>query len=155
MSRCSNRAALNSLCRTLAAEEPELTAVALRPGVVDTPMQAELIKEGRFRSITCLNQRMKRRLRNPFVTCSQRTDVRQGLVSCISHTSFDRKLQKKLITLNRSHSQRFVDIHAQKKLVPPAYSGHVLAALAVKADKELSGQFVNYSDESMSAYQPS
>lgn len=52
-------------------------------------------------------------------------------------------------------SQRFVDIHAQKKLVPPAYSGHVLAALAVKAEKSLSGQFVNYSDESMSAYQPS
>lgn len=52
-------------------------------------------------------------------------------------------------------SQRFVDIHAQKKLVPPAYSGYVLAALAVKADKGLSGQFVNYSDESMSAYQPS
>ena len=30
------KAALNSLCRTLATEEPEITAVAIRPGVVGT-----------------------------------------------------------------------------------------------------------------------
>ncbi|KAK9898448.1 short-chain dehydrogenase [Cystobasidium minutum MCA 4210] len=101
-----SKAALNALCRTLAAEEPEITAVALRPGVVDTPMQTELIAEAK----------------------GQMSD---------------------------KDYQRFVDIHEQKKLVPPEYSGHVLAALAVKADKGLSGQFVNYSDESMSAYQPS
>lgn len=99
-----SKAALNSLCRTLAAEEPEITAVALRPGVVDTPMQAELIADAK----------------------GQMSD---------------------------KDYQRFVDIHAQKKLVPPAYSGHVLAALAVKAEKSLSGQFVNYSDEALSAYQ--
>lgn len=47
-----NRAALNALCRTLAAEEPEITAVALRPGVVDTPMQTELIADGELSSYT-------------------------------------------------------------------------------------------------------
>lgn len=40
------RAAVNSLCRTLAAEEPEIVAISVRPGVVDTPMQQELIAEG-------------------------------------------------------------------------------------------------------------
>lgn len=36
----ASKAALNSLCRTLANEEPDITAVALRPGIVDTDMQA-------------------------------------------------------------------------------------------------------------------
>lgn len=30
----ASKAALNSLCRTLAVEEPSLTAIAVRPGVV-------------------------------------------------------------------------------------------------------------------------
>ena len=39
---CSAKAGLNQFTRVLAAEEPELTAVAVRPGVVDTHMQALL-----------------------------------------------------------------------------------------------------------------
>ena len=39
---CATKAALNHFTRVLAAEEPEVTAVAVRPGVVDTSMQAEL-----------------------------------------------------------------------------------------------------------------
>lgn len=81
---------------------------------------------------------------------SQRTNVRERLVSTLNGT-----MPREVLMNAPYNSQRFVDIHEQKKLVPPAYSGHVLAALAVKADKSLSGQFVNYSDESMSAYQPS
>jgi len=38
----ASKAALNSLCRTLAKEEPDITAIALRPGIVDTDMQAIL-----------------------------------------------------------------------------------------------------------------
>ncbi|KLO18014.1 short-chain dehydrogenase [Schizopora paradoxa] len=38
----ASKAAMNSLCRTLAQEEPEVVCVALRPGMVDTPMQALL-----------------------------------------------------------------------------------------------------------------
>lgn len=42
----------------------------------------------------------------------------------------------------------FMDIHADKKLVKPEVSGHVIAALAIKAPKSLSGQFVSWdSDE--------
>jgi NAD(P)-dependent dehydrogenase (short-subunit alcohol dehydrogenase family) len=35
----SSKAALNHLARTLAVEEPDVTTVAVRPGVVDTDMQ--------------------------------------------------------------------------------------------------------------------
>ncbi|KAI0832381.1 short-chain dehydrogenase [Trametes gibbosa] len=43
----TGKAAMNSLCRTLAQEEPDVTCVALRPGMVDTPMQALLRDRGR------------------------------------------------------------------------------------------------------------
>ncbi len=43
---CASKAALNMFNATLAAEEPEITAVALRPGVVDTPMQEVIRKWG-------------------------------------------------------------------------------------------------------------
>ncbi|KAH9853508.1 short-chain dehydrogenase [Lenzites betulinus] len=42
----AGKAAMNSLCRTLAEEEPDVTCVALRPGMVDTPMQALLRDRG-------------------------------------------------------------------------------------------------------------
>ena len=43
---CASKAALNQFTRVLAAEEPQIAAVAVRPGVVDTPMQAFLRREG-------------------------------------------------------------------------------------------------------------
>jgi NAD(P)-dependent dehydrogenase (short-subunit alcohol dehydrogenase family) len=43
---CASKAALNQFTRVLAAEESELTAVAIRPGLVDTQMQALLRSEG-------------------------------------------------------------------------------------------------------------
>ena len=39
---CVSKAALNHFTRILAVEEPGVTAVAVRPGVVDTPMQTLL-----------------------------------------------------------------------------------------------------------------
>ncbi|KAI0638152.1 short-chain dehydrogenase [Trametes polyzona] len=42
----AGKAAMNSLCRTLAQEEPDVTSVALRPGMVDTPMQALIRSRG-------------------------------------------------------------------------------------------------------------
>lgn len=38
----AGKAAMNSLCRTLAEEEPNVVSVAVRPGMVDTNMQATL-----------------------------------------------------------------------------------------------------------------
>ena len=43
---CAAKAALNHFTRVLAVEEPELTAFALRPGVVDTDMQTFIRQEG-------------------------------------------------------------------------------------------------------------
>lgn len=43
---CAAKAGLNHFTRVLAAEEPGITAVAVRPGVVDTQMQAVLRNQG-------------------------------------------------------------------------------------------------------------
>jgi NAD(P)-dependent dehydrogenase (short-subunit alcohol dehydrogenase family) len=43
---CTAKAGLNHFTRVLAEEEPELTAVTVRPGVVDTDMQATIRNEG-------------------------------------------------------------------------------------------------------------
>ncbi len=44
---CTSKAALHMFGQVLAAEEPDLTVVALRPGVVDTAMQAAIRERGR------------------------------------------------------------------------------------------------------------
>lgn len=43
---CVSKAALNHFTRVLAEEEPEITTLAFRPGVVDTAMQATIRREG-------------------------------------------------------------------------------------------------------------
>jgi NAD(P)-dependent dehydrogenase (short-subunit alcohol dehydrogenase family) len=43
---CAAKAALNHFTRVLSAEEPRLTVMAVRPGVVDTQMQATIRREG-------------------------------------------------------------------------------------------------------------
>lgn len=43
---CVAKAALNHLNQVLSVETPQVTAVAIRPGVVDTPMQSQIRREG-------------------------------------------------------------------------------------------------------------
>jgi NAD(P)-dependent dehydrogenase (short-subunit alcohol dehydrogenase family) len=43
---CTAKAALNHFSRLLAEEEPEITSIAFRPGVVETAMQAVIRHEG-------------------------------------------------------------------------------------------------------------
>lgn len=43
---CTAKAALTHFTRVLAAEEPSITAVSLRPGVIDTNMQTRIREEG-------------------------------------------------------------------------------------------------------------
>jgi len=43
---CTAKAGLNHFTRVLAAEEPDVVCVAVRPGVVDTGMQEELRRQG-------------------------------------------------------------------------------------------------------------
>jgi NAD(P)-dependent dehydrogenase (short-subunit alcohol dehydrogenase family) len=44
---CAAKAALNHFTRVLAEEEPEVTAIAIAPGVVDTTMQQTIRQEGK------------------------------------------------------------------------------------------------------------
>lgn len=46
---CASKAALNMLTRVQALEEPDVTAIAFRPGATDTPMQAVIREQGRHR----------------------------------------------------------------------------------------------------------
>ena len=43
---CASKAALTHFKRVLAAEEPRITSISIRPGVVDTDMQAVLRELG-------------------------------------------------------------------------------------------------------------
>ncbi|KAJ8658326.1 hypothetical protein O0I10_006009 [Lichtheimia ornata] len=43
----SSKAALNHLTATLANEEPEITSIAIRPGIVDTSMQKTIREQGK------------------------------------------------------------------------------------------------------------
>jgi NAD(P)-dependent dehydrogenase (short-subunit alcohol dehydrogenase family) len=43
---CATKGALNQFNRVLAAEEDSITAIAVRPGVVDTPMQTAIRTQG-------------------------------------------------------------------------------------------------------------
>ena len=43
---CAAKAGLNHLSRVVALEEPDVTTISIRPGVVDTAMQARIRREG-------------------------------------------------------------------------------------------------------------
>jgi hypothetical protein len=43
--------------------------------------------------------------------------------------------------------QIFKDAHSKGQLIKPEVSGHVIAALALQAHKELSGLFVSWDSE--------
>lgn len=85
------KAALNMLTKALAEEAPEVVALALRPGVVDTAMQATIREEGKA-----------------------------GMPA--------------------ERYQRFVDYHERGELLPPEKPGRALAALALHAPPEWSGE---------------
>ena len=106
--------------RTLAQEEPDVTSVALRPGMVDTPVRSSqylLIGTGKL-------------------TMSDDTEQMQELIRNRGPSTMDSELLKK-----------FTDAHEKGELVKPEDAGHVIAALALKAPKTLSGQFVNWNGD--------
>jgi len=43
----ASKSALNHFTQTLSAEEPEVISIAMRPGVVDTPMQRQIREQGK------------------------------------------------------------------------------------------------------------
>lgn len=91
----ATKAALNHLALTLGAEEPEVTTIAVRPGVVDTKMQQEI-----------------------------------------------RDVHSKM--MQEKDTKRFVQLYKDGSLLQPEQPGHVLAQLAIKGPRELSGRFLRY-----------
>ncbi|KZS98052.1 NAD(P)-binding protein [Sistotremastrum niveocremeum HHB9708] len=94
----ASKAAMNSLARTFANEEPDIVSVAVRPGAVDTDMQGVLRATG------------------------------PG-------------------AMNPTDISRFIQMHEAGTLVKPEDTGYVIASLALKAPKSLSGAFVSWDKE--------
>ncbi|KAI0347254.1 short-chain dehydrogenase [Trametopsis cervina] len=95
----ASKAAMNSLCRTLAMEEPDIVCVAVRPGKVDTAMQAQI----------------------------------RGL------TGTDK--------MRPEDVAEFVKSYEEGELIHPEESGHVIASMALNANREFSGQFISWNSE--------
>jgi NAD(P)-dependent dehydrogenase (short-subunit alcohol dehydrogenase family) len=91
------------LAACVAAEEPDIVTLAIRPGVVDTEMQRE---------------------------------VREDYKDKLSHASLE----------------KFESMHREGKLVAAADVGKVMGRLALEAEKQYSGQFINWNDEAFSKY---
>jgi len=94
---CTAKAGLTHLTTVLAAEEPAITAVAVRPGVVDTAMQEYIRADG------------------PKHMPPEKIAYFQGLKD-------------------------------RGKLEPPRIPARAIAWLALHAPKNISGEFVEYSD---------
>jgi len=99
----ASKAAMNSLCRTLASEEPSITSIALRPGVVDTEMQAQLRAEAKE-------------------------------------------------VMNSANYKHFHGLHESSKLVHPDGPAEVMCNLAIRAEAQLSGQFLSWDSLDLAAY---
>lgn len=95
---------LNHVALTLSVEEPEVTTISVRPGVVDTEMQREI-----------------RELHNT--------------------------------AMSEKDAAKFASLKKDGDLLRPEQPGHVIAQLAVEAEKSLSGKFLNWNHESLARFQ--
>ncbi|KAF1978346.1 NAD(P)-binding protein [Bimuria novae-zelandiae CBS 107.79] len=100
----SGKAVLNHLALTLSVEEPDVTSISLRPGVVDTEMQREI-----------------------------------------------RETHKK--AMSDKDAEKFAGFKKDGALLKPEQPGHVVAKLAVGAEKELSGKFLSWDDKALGKFQ--
>lgn len=107
----------------MAEEEPNVISVALRPGMVDTDVSPEFVA-----------------------------------LLCESHPDFyDHQMQAEIraigaTALAPADYQKFCQAYSSGKLVKPEDCGHVIAALALRADKSLSGEFVSWDSDECKAY---
>ncbi|KAF1953621.1 NAD(P)-binding protein [Byssothecium circinans] len=100
----AGKAVLNHLALTLSIEEPDVTTISVRPGVVDTEMQREI-----------------------------------------------REIHNK--AMSEKDAAKFHALKTGGGLLKPEQPGHVIAKLAIGAEKELSGRFVNWNDEALGGFQ--
>ncbi|KAL7276662.1 hypothetical protein RUND412_000322 [Rhizina undulata] len=99
----ASKAAMNHLSLTLAEEEPEITSISIRPGVIDTQMQQEI-----------------REHHGP--------------------------------AMGSNHG-KFMQLKETGNLLRPEQPGHVIAKLALFADKTLSGRFLSWNAPELKEFQ--
>jgi NAD(P)-dependent dehydrogenase (short-subunit alcohol dehydrogenase family) len=99
----SGKAVLNHVAATLGVEEPDVTTISIRPGVVDTEMQRAIREE---------------------------------------HN----------VAMSSGDQEKFHGLHREGKLVRPEQPGGVIANLAVRGERGLSGKFLSWDDESLMGY---
>lgn len=93
---------LDTRCLMLdAAEEPDITTVAVRPGMVDTDMQAYIREEG-------------------------------------------------IKVMPKETGAFYLDLHSRGMLEPPEVPARSIAWPALRAPREMSGEFRNYDDPDIS-----
>ena len=54
--------------------------------------------------------------------------------------------------MSSSDQEKFHGLHREGKLVRPEQPGGVIAGLAVRGEKSLSGKFLSWDDESLKGY---
>lgn len=97
--------------------------LAVRPGMVDTPMQEDLRTRGQPWSLLPFSGRAEEVAR----------------------------LTGKEFMTPKDH-QKFLDVHSQGKLVPPSEPAHVMAAFALAGEHKLSGGFYNWDSDELKHY---
>ncbi len=98
----ASKAALNHLTRILAQEEPAITSISVKPGVVDTEMQTTIREKGK------------------------------------GH-------------MGEKNYARLTGLYEENKLLPPELPARAIAALALGAPKDLSGETVSWDDPRVQA----
>ncbi|KAL0576918.1 hypothetical protein V5O48_005064 [Marasmius crinis-equi] len=122
----ASKAAMNSLCRTLAEEESDVISVALRPGTVDTAVWT---------------------LPYPPLAPTT-TDIP------LHYQQMQQTIREKGVEpMAQSDHKKFISLYTDGVLLKPELPGHVIAALALRAPKGLSGQFVSWDDQQCKEFQ--
>lgn len=114
---------MNSLARTLANEEPNLTTIAVRPGVVDTQMQSYLRQHGLSQSHS--------------VSRPSRVSLK------LFHIPGPKEMKPEEL-------DRFLSLHASQQLLSPSAPAKVIAELSIKIPKHLSGEFLSWDSTQLS-----
>lgn len=76
--------------------------------------------------------------------------IRPGMVDTAMQEIIRGEMQA---NMNEDEGTKFVNAHKEGKLLPATKPGHVMARLAIDADKDLSGKFLTWSDAELAKYQ--
>lgn len=109
-------------------EESEIVTVAIRPGVVSTDMQVAIRAQGSYITSSLILPKL--------------------LPTSPSHTPQNIGGDH----MKPTEHARFLDLHSSGSLLPPSKPGSILAGLALTAEKELSGKFISWDDETLKSY---